>query len=178
MQVRSSIFFCIPKRKRWRVRNDHGGTSRRERRLLSSVLISSFPNRKRCAGLRFGEGISISPRTPLNRPRKPLRFSWIFPARTDRYALKFPFPASHLPLPLGEVAERSEDGEGISGCNTLSVTFGDSSPKGGAKGVLSRENGAYPYRYAPSTVLRPPIKRGDFPVRMSQHPGRRAGRFS
>ena len=113
MQVWSSIFFCFPKRKRWRVRNDHGGTSRRERRLLSSVLISSFPNRKRCAGLRFGEGISISPRTPLNRPRKPLRFSWIFPARTDRYALKFPFPASHLPLPLGEVAERSEDGEGI-----------------------------------------------------------------
>ena len=35
-----------------------------------------------------------------------------------------------LPLPMGEVAERSEDGEGIPGCNTLSVTFGDSSPKG------------------------------------------------
>ena len=31
---------------------------------------------------------------------------------------------------MGEVAERSEDGEGIPGCNTLSVTFGDSSPKG------------------------------------------------
>ena len=27
------------------------------------------------------EGISISPQTPLNRPRKPLRFSWIFPAK-------------------------------------------------------------------------------------------------
>ena len=38
-----------------------------------------------------------------------------------------------LPLPLGEVAERSEDGEGKTGCNALSVTFGDSSPKGGAK---------------------------------------------
>ena len=37
---------------------------------------------------------------------------------------------SPLPLPLGEVAERSEDGEGILGCNTLSVTFGDSSPRG------------------------------------------------
>ena len=36
---------------------------------------------------------------------------------------------------MGEVAERSEDGEGIQGCNTLSVTFGDSSPGGGAKGV-------------------------------------------
>ena len=49
-----------------------------------------------------------------------------------------------LPLPLGEVAERSEDGEGIQGRNALSVTFGDSSPSGRAKGV---------YRYAPLTVL-------------------------
>ena len=40
-----------------------------------------------------------------------------------------------MPLPMGEVAERSEDGEGKSGCNTLSVTFGDSSPRGRAKGV-------------------------------------------
>ena len=38
-----------------------------------------------------------------------------------------------LPLPLGEVAERSEDEEGKTGFNTLSVTFGDSSPKGRAK---------------------------------------------
>ena len=50
-----------------------------------------------------------------------------------------------LPLPLGKVAERSEDGEGKPGCNTLSVTFGDSSPKGRAKGqylvhsMMSRE---------------------------------------
>ena len=36
---------------------------------------------------------------------------------------------------MGEVAERSEDGEGIPGCNTLSVTFGDSSPKGRPRGV-------------------------------------------
>ena len=40
-----------------------------------------------------------------------------------------------LPLSLGEVAERSEDGEGKQGCKTLSVTFGDSSPKGRAKGL-------------------------------------------
>ena len=40
-----------------------------------------------------------------------------------------------MPLPMGEVAERSEDGEGKQGCNALSVTFGDSSPKGGAKGL-------------------------------------------
>ena len=40
-----------------------------------------------------------------------------------------------MPLPLGEVSERSEDGEGKLGCNTLSVTFGDSSPRGRAKGM-------------------------------------------
>ena len=50
-----------------------------------------------------------------------------------------------LPLLLGEVDERSGDGEGKPGCNTLSVTFGDGSPKGRAKGqylvnsMLSRE---------------------------------------
>ena len=36
---------------------------------------------------------------------------------------------------MGEVAERSEDGEGKLGRNTLSVTFGDSSPRGRAKGM-------------------------------------------
>ena len=45
---------------------------------------------------------------------------------------------SPLPLSLEEVAERSEDGEGILGCNTLSVTFGDSSPRGSAKGSVPR----------------------------------------
>ena len=44
---------------------------------------------------------------------------------------------SPLPLPMGEVAERSEDGEGILGCKALSVTYGDSSPKGRAKGVYA-----------------------------------------
>ena len=38
-----------------------------------------------------------------------------------------------LPLPTGGVSERSEDGEGERGCKTLSVTCGDSPPKGGAK---------------------------------------------
>ena len=42
--------------------------------------------------------------------------------------------ASPLPLPLGEVAEQSEDGEGKSGCKALSVAYGDSSPKGRGKG--------------------------------------------
>ena len=50
-----------------------------------------------------------------------------------------------LPLLLGEVDERSEDGGGTQDCKALSVTFGDSSPKGRAKGqylvnsMLSRE---------------------------------------
>ena len=48
------LFLLLLQKKKQRVRNDHDGTSRRKRRLLSSVLISSFPNRKRCAGLRFG----------------------------------------------------------------------------------------------------------------------------
>ena len=47
---------------------------------------------------------------------------------------------------MGEVAERSEDGEGKRGRNALSVTFGDSSPKGGAKGLYpGTKNGAYLY---------------------------------
>ena len=49
-----------------------------------------------------------------------------------------------LPLPLGEVAERSEDGEGKQchsilllkrGRESLSVTYGDSSPRGRAEGL-------------------------------------------
>ena len=47
-----------------------------------------------------------------------------------------------LPLPLGEVAERSEDGEGTLSYKALSVTCGDSSPGGRAKGLyplLARE---------------------------------------
>ena len=38
------------------------------------------------------EGISISPQTPLNRPGKPLRFSWIFPAKTGRYEPRISSP--------------------------------------------------------------------------------------
>ena len=65
-----------------------------------------------------------------------------------------------LPLPMGEVVESSEDGEGIQGCKALSVTCGDSSPRGRAKGLyLDTRNGAYLYRYAPFTVSQPPIKR-------------------
>ena len=61
---------------------------------------------------------------------------------------------SPLPLPLGEVAERSEDGEGILGCNTLSVTFGDSSPKGGAKGSVPRYIACWHEKWSVSVSIR------------------------
>ena len=49
-----------------------------------------------------------------------------------------------LPLPLGEVDERSEDGEGKPGRKALSVAYGDSSPKGRAKGLYhGTKNGAH-----------------------------------
>ena len=60
--------------------------------------------------------------------------TWGFSGNTKKQL--FGVPCEHpLPLPMGEVAERSEDGEGKWGCHTLSVTFGDSSPRGGAKGA-------------------------------------------
>ena len=40
---------------------------------------------------------------------------------------------------MGEVASRSEDREENKPPETLSVTFGDSSPKGGAKGQKTEE---------------------------------------
>ena len=55
-----------------------------------------------------------------------------------------------LLLSLGEVSERSEDGKGKLGCKALSVTFGDSSPRGRAKGCpIWIKNGAYLHGYAP-----------------------------
>ena len=46
---------------------------------------------------------------------------------------------------MGEMAEQSEDGAGKLGCNVLSVTFGDSSPKWRAKGL---------YQYSGADVFR------------------------
>ena len=82
LQLQFSIFFCFSKRKRWRVRNGHGGTSRRKRRLLSSVLISSFPNRK--LNLRFGfHG----------------KFAATSQSRLRRASIPTPFvPSGHFPL--------------------------------------------------------------------------------
>ena len=50
----------------------------------------------------------------------------------DKGSLGYSLPL--LPLPPGEVAERSEVGEGRRR-NALSVSFADSSPKGRAKGL-------------------------------------------
>ena len=52
------------------------------------------------------------------------------------------------------------------GRKALSVTFGDSSPRGRAKGVyFGTKNGAYRFRYAPFTISRPPLRPlGDFSI--------------
>ena len=86
------------------------------------------------------------------------------------------FPSGTLPLPVGEVASSEEGEEGqitatsIGKCwhlrrqmtsrgrKALSVTCGDSSPKGRAKAsYIGTRNGAYLYRYAPFTILRLPL---------------------
>ena len=87
------------------------------------------------------------------------------------------FPSRHpLPLPVGEVASAARtEKEQITatsigkcwhlrrqmtsrGRKALSVTCGDSSPKGRAKAsYIGTRNGAYLYRYAPFTVLRLPL---------------------
>ena len=88
------------------------------------------------------------------------------------------FPSQPLASPCGRGGQRSEDGEkeqitaltSIGKCwhlrrqmtsrgrKALSVTCGDSSPKGRAKAsYIGTRNGAYLYRYAPFTVLRLPL---------------------
>ncbi|MFR5761145.1 MAG: hypothetical protein ACLUFI_05730 [Oscillospiraceae bacterium] len=42
--------------------------------------FSLLLQKKTLAKEKEPEGISISPQTPLNRPEKPLRFFWTFPA--------------------------------------------------------------------------------------------------
>ena len=65
-----------------------------------------------------------------------------------------------LPLPLGEAAERSEDGEGKWVRKALSVTFGDSSPRGRAKGLdmLAQETEHIDADTLHPLFLRPPIQ--------------------
>ena len=70
-----------------------------------------------------------------------------------------------LPLPVGEVSERSEDGEGKHSKKTAQPSQSPAVtalPKGEPRGscyiVCWHKNGAYLYRYAPFTVLRPPRK--------------------
>ena len=89
------------------------------------------------------------------------------------------FPSRHpLPLPVGEVASAARTGRANNGnvnpgkCwhlrrqmtsrgrKALSVTCGDSSPKGRAKAsYIGTRNGAYLYRYAPFTVYSYPSMR-------------------
>ena len=59
---------------------------------------------------------------------------------------------------LGEAVERSEDGEGKQGKSPLSATFGDSSPRGRAKGCtlfyFSSPSGRTPDSLSLSSAVR------------------------
>ena len=83
-----------------------------------------------------------------------------------------------LPLPLGELAERSEDGEGKLGCKSLSVTFGDSSPRGRAKGLdmLAQETEHIDADTLHPLFLRPPIQFSGAYVISAFSPGTAPGR--
>ena len=87
------FFFCFSKRKS--SASEMTTTERAAASDVSYPLCSFLPfqtaNAALVCGLEPG-GISISPQTPLNRLGKPLRFSWIFPAKFDRYAQKIVFP--------------------------------------------------------------------------------------
>ena len=67
---------------------------------------------------------------------------------------------------MGEVAERSEDGEGKKAAIPSQSPAVTALPEGEPRDCTPHyvaywhENGAYLYRYAPFTVLRPPIKEG------------------
>ena len=83
-----------------------------------------------------------------------------------------------LPLPLGEVAERSEDGEGKWVRKALSVTFGDSSPRGRAKGLdmLAQEMEHIDADTLHPLFLRPPIQSSGVYVISAFSPGTAPGR--
>ena len=59
--------------RRRRVRNDRDGTSRRKRRLFSSVLVSSFPNRKRNSRFGFSCKFVATSQSRLRRASSPGR---------------------------------------------------------------------------------------------------------
>ena len=85
--------------------------------------------------------------------------TWGFSRNTKKQL--FGVPCKHpLPLPLGEVAERSEDGEGKWVRKARSVTFGDSSPRGRAKGLdmLAQEMEHIDTDTLHPLFLRPPIQ--------------------
>ena len=135
LQVRSSIFFCFSKRKRWRVRNDHDGTNPCRQGFLSSVLISSFPNRE--LNLRFGFSCK-SVTTSQSRLR--------------RASIPTPFvPSGHFPLIGGIGPWKGSQGMRTAGSTQKQATTsqsaslpaplggepcGEKSPPRGARGLL------------------------------------------
>ena len=91
LRLRHRIFFCFSKRKR--CSSETASTERVAARRDVSYPLSPLPplqiaNATPVCNLKPG-GISISlPGPPLNRPEKPLRFFWTFPAVT-RTAMSF-----------------------------------------------------------------------------------------
>ena len=82
-----------------------------------------------------------------------------------------------LPLPLGEVAERSEDGEGKWVRKALPAC-GDSSPRGRAKGLdmLAQETEHIDADTLHPMFLRPPIQSSGAYVISAFSPGTAPGR--
>ena len=72
---------------------------------ISYPLCSFLPSQTANC-IRGLAGISISLRTSLNRPRKPLRFSWIFPAIADNTQKTERFRAEQSPTPTNCPARR------------------------------------------------------------------------
>ena len=147
MRVPTYFFFCFSKRKS--SASEMTTTERAAASDVSYPLCSFLPFQTANAALVCGlgpGGISISLRTSLNRPRKPLRFFWIFPARTDKFALKCHFScASCLSLWERWLSEaKTERVNAERDCKALSVACGDSSPKGRAKGRCEYAQTPYP----------------------------------
>ena len=78
-------------------------------------MVFSFPNRKRCAGLRFGARRDFDFPPDLLEPTKKTPSVFLDLSREGWQICAKNCLSLHplLPLPLGEVSERSEDGERV-----------------------------------------------------------------
>ena len=147
-------------------------TSRGRKALSVTCGDSSLKGRAKASYIGTRNGAYLYRYAPFTILRLPLNARAA--RKSDgRKTVSVPAP---LASPCGRGGQRSEDGEeqitatSIGKCwhlrrqmtsrgrKALSVTCGDSSPKGRAKAsYIGTRNGAYLYRYAPFTVLRLPL---------------------